>query len=131
MPKGFSWDDNPDLNITPLVDVMLVLMAILMITAPVIVFEEKITLPQGSNTHQVVQKEPLSIKIDANKTVYFDKERFGLKQFADELAFRSATLDKNQTVSLFADEKLSYKDVMHLLKIIKDVGFYKVSLATQ
>jgi len=46
----YTWDDNPDLNITPLVDVMLVLMAILMVTAPTITYQEKIALPQGSKS---------------------------------------------------------------------------------
>ena len=48
MSREFSWDDSPDLNITPLMDVMLVLMAILMVTAPTLTFQEQITLPQGS-----------------------------------------------------------------------------------
>lgn len=41
-------DEKPELNITPLVDIMLVLLAILMVTAPSITYEEKINLPQGS-----------------------------------------------------------------------------------
>ncbi|MBU4110052.1 biopolymer transporter ExbD, partial [bacterium] len=44
----YNWDDSPELNITPLVDVMLVLLAILMVIAPNIVYEENIKLPQGS-----------------------------------------------------------------------------------
>lgn len=47
-----DFNQKPDLNITPLVDVMLVLLAILMVTAPVIEFEEPINLPKGSRTQQ-------------------------------------------------------------------------------
>ena len=60
----FSWDDSPDLNITPLVDVMLVLMAILMVTAPTITFQEQITLPEGSKTQHVVKPKTLTIRMD-------------------------------------------------------------------
>lgn len=47
-------DEKPELNITPLVDIMLVLLAILMVTAPSITYEEKINLPQGSQNPQVL-----------------------------------------------------------------------------
>ena len=44
----FDWEEKPELNITPMVDIMLVLLAILMVIAPNIVFEERVMLPQGS-----------------------------------------------------------------------------------
>ncbi|MDE7448045.1 MAG: biopolymer transporter ExbD, partial [Helicobacter sp.] len=53
MSSHFNWDENPDLNITPLVDIMLVLLAILMVTAPVVVYQEEITLPRGSKSSKV------------------------------------------------------------------------------
>ena len=62
----FSWDDNPDLNITPLVDVMLVLMAILMVTAPTITYQEQIDLPQGSKTIHTTKAKSLTIRMDKN-----------------------------------------------------------------
>ena len=49
----YDFNQKPDLNITPLVDVMLVLLAILMVTAPVINYEESINLPKGSKSKQV------------------------------------------------------------------------------
>lgn len=63
----FHWDENPDLNITPLVDIMLVLMAILMVTAPVMEYEENINLPQGSAQKATHKIADLSIRIDAKK----------------------------------------------------------------
>ena len=66
----FTWDDDPDLNITPLVDVMLVLMAILMITAPTITFQEQLTLPEGSKTVTVSKPKTLTIRMDKHKKIY-------------------------------------------------------------
>ena len=54
----FDFNQKPDLNITPLVDIMLVLLAILMVTAPVIEFEEPINLPTGSKSQQSQDKKP-------------------------------------------------------------------------
>ena len=60
----YDWDSKPELNITPLVDVMLVLLAILMVIAPNIVYEESIKLPQGSISKQLSKIPPVHITID-------------------------------------------------------------------
>jgi len=126
----FSWDDNPDLNITPLVDVMLVLMAILMITAPTITFQEQIDLPQGSKTVKVNKPKTLTIRMDKKQKIYLNNDVYGLDTFADDFVNKSAKIDKNTEVYIRADEQLKYKDVMYLLKSVKAAGFDKVSLIT-
>ena len=126
----FSWDDNPDLNITPLVDVMLVLMAILMITAPTITYQEQIDLPEGSKTVKVVKPKTLTIRMDKNRKIYLNKETYTLATFADDFVNQSSKLDKSSEVYIRADERLTYKDVMYLLKTVKAAGFRKVSLIT-
>jgi len=126
----FSWDDSPDLNITPLVDVMLVLMAILMITAPTITFQEQITLPQGSKTVKVTKTKTLTIRMDKNQKIYLNKDTYALDTFADDFVNQSAKFDKDSEVYIRADEQLKYKDVMYLLKSVKAAGFDKVSLIT-
>jgi len=126
----FSWDDDPDLNITPLVDVMLVLMAILMVTAPTITFQEQITLPQGSKTVKVEKPKTLTIRMDKDQKIYLGKDTYALDTFADDFVNQSAKFDKNAEVYIRADEALTYKDVMYLLKSVKAAGFEKVSLIT-
>ena len=126
----FSWDDSPDLNITPLVDVMLVLMAILMITAPTITFQEQIDLPQGSKTVKVTKPKTLTIRMDKNQKIYLNKDTYALDTFADDFVNQSVKFDKNSEVYIRADEQLKYKDVMYLLKSVKAAGFEKVSLIT-
>ena len=126
----FSWDDSPDLNITPLVDVMLVLMAILMITAPTINFQEQIDLPHGSKTVKVTKPKTLTIRMDKNQKIYLNKDIYTLNTFADDFVNQSVKFDKNSEVYIRADEQLRYKDVMYLLKSIKAAGFVKVSLIT-
>jgi biopolymer transport protein ExbD len=127
----FHWDEDPDLNITPLVDVMLVLMAILMVTAPTITFQEQITLPQGSKTVQVEKPKTFTIRMDKDQKIYLNNDTYKLDTFADDFVNQSAKLDKNSEVYIRADERLSYKDVMYLLKTVKAAGFEKVSLITQ
>ena len=126
----FSWDDDPDLNITPLVDVMLVLMAILMITAPTITFQEQLTLPEGSKTVKVTKPKTLTIRMDKHKKIYLNKDTYTLDTFADDFVNQSVKFDKDSEVYIRADEALTYKNVMYLLKSVKAAGFEKVSLIT-
>jgi len=126
----FHWDENPDLNITPLVDIMLVLMAILMVTAPVMEYEENINLPQGSAQKATHKIADLSIRIDAQKNIYIKNEKFNFKTFADDFLLQSEKYPKDTVVYIKADKDLKYDDVMHILKVIKDSGFSKVSLVT-
>jgi len=127
----FSWDDDPDLNITPLVDVMLVLMSILMITAPTINFEEQITLPKGSKSKSVEKPKTLTIRMDKDRIIYLNKDKYNLDNFADSFVLKAKDLNLESDVFIRADEKLQYEDVIYLLKSVKQVGFTKVSLITQ
>jgi len=127
----FHWDDDPDLNITPLVDVMLVLMAILMITAPTINYEEQITLPQGTRSKAALNHPSLTIRMDKNKVIYLGKETFTLRNFPDSFMLKARNFDAKSDVFIRADKDLDYGSVMQLLKSVKAVGFARASLITE
>ena len=126
----FDWDEKPELNITPLVDVMLVLLAILMVATPAIVYQEDINLPQGSKTKTYKKTKSINIKINAKKEIFVGKKRFSYKNFADSFILYANSLQKSIPVYISADKSLSYGDVMYILKTIKEAGFSKVSLVT-
>lgn len=126
----YDWEDKPELNITPLVDVMLVLLAILMVIAPNIIFEENIKLPQGSITKQLAKIPPVHITIDEKGTLKVNKELFLLNAFADNFPLYARKLDKKATVLISADKSLDYGVVMSVLAAVKQAGFSEVSLAT-
>ncbi len=126
----FDWDEKPELNITPLVDVMLVLLAILMVATPAIVYQEDINLPQGSKTKTYKKQKNIDIKITAQRIVYIGKRKFDFKNFADSFILYAQNIDRGTPVYISADRALSYGDVMYILKTIKEAGFSKVSLIT-
>ena len=126
----YDWDEKPDLNITPLTDIMLVLMAILMVTAPTIIYEENITLPQGSRTKTFQKVKSIELSMDRNGVIRFMKEKVNRLAFPDKFLLKTRSIDKNVPVYIRADESLRYKDVMYLLKTVKEAGFHKVSLVT-
>jgi biopolymer transport protein ExbD len=127
----YGWDDNPDLNITPFVDVMLVLMAILMVTAPTITYQEQITLPQGTKSKKVDKRATLTIRMDRDGVIYLDRDRYTLKNFANNFILSASKYDADSDVYIRADESLPYRDVMYLLRLLKKTGFSRVSLLTE
>jgi len=127
----YEWDEAPDLNITPLIDVMLVLMAIFMITIPVMQYEEKINLPDGSQKAAVSDTKSISIRIDKELTVYYKESTFTLDTFPDAFRLKAEDIDKKQVIFINADKEIAYEKVIFLLKVVKQSGFTKVSLLTQ
>jgi biopolymer transport protein ExbD len=127
---AIDWDEKPELNITPLVDIMLVLLAILMVTTPTLIFEENITLPDGSQSAQMSKIPTLEIRIDKAKNVYIGKDKFELKSFPDNMILLSNKYSKETTIYIRADRTLLYDDVMYVMKAVKSAGFLKVALET-
>ena len=125
-----NWDETPDLNITPLVDIMLVLLAILMVTTPALVYEEKINLPDGSKSNSVSKLPELEIRIDSKRTVYIKKDQFKLSEFPDNFVLIGQKYSSEIPVYIKADKELRYEDVMYVLKSVKEAGFHKVALET-
>lgn len=127
----FSWEETPELNITPLVDIMLVLLAILMVTAPTIVYEETIALPKGSKTKQYEQQDAkIEIRVDAQRVIHLKNSSFSFNEFPDNFLLFSKEYDKNTAVYIRADKNLKYEDVIFILKVVKESGFIKASLVT-
>ena len=127
----YQWDEAPDLNITPLIDVMLVLMAIFMITIPVMHYEEKINLPDGSQKSSVSDSKALSIRITKDLTIHYKTDTYTLDSFPDAFRLQTGDIDKSQVVFVNADKEIAYEHVILLLKVAKQSGFKKVSLLTQ
>jgi len=127
----YEWDEAPDLNITPLIDVMLVLMAIFMITIPVMHYEEKINLPDGSQKAAVSDAKALTIRITKDLTVHYKEDTYTLDTFPDAFRLKTGDIDKEQVVFINADKEIAYEHVVYLLKVVKQSNFKKVSLLTQ
>lgn len=112
-------------------DVMLVLMAVLMIVAPTMTYQEQIKLPIGTKSLKHKNQKQLTIRIDKDKKVYIDKDIFTLESVGNKFAYKSKFYNKTDTVSIRADERLPYGDIMLLLRAIKSFGFQNVSLITE
>lgn len=126
----YDWEEKPELNITPLVDVMLVLLAILMVISPNIVYEELIRLPKGSAQKEVTQKEKIEISLSSDKKITLNGKLYPYETFNDDFVLFSTSLPKDSPVRISADGRLSYNDVMYVLTAVKRAGFQEISLPT-
>ncbi|TKX30824.1 ExbD/TolR family protein [Campylobacter estrildidarum] len=125
-------EQKPELNITPLVDIMLVLLAILMVTAPSITYEEKINLPQGSQkSTSAPTVKSLIVSINSKKEIFLNQEKYDFVSFADNLAQKKSQFNTEEPVFIRADKSLKYDDVIYVLRNIKNLGFSKVALQTE
>ena len=68
--------------------------------------------------------------MDKDKKIYLNKDTYTLNTFADDFVNQSVKFNKDSEVYIRADEALTYKNVMYLLKSVKAAGFEKVSLIT-
>jgi biopolymer transport protein ExbD len=126
-----DWEDKPEINITPLVDVMLVLVAILMLTMPMLVFEERIALPKGSKQTPIGDSASIAIRIDKSKEIWVGKQKFEYDSFPDSfLLYSNQYPDRNHKILIAADGGVDYKDVVYILKSVKAARFTQIALVT-
>jgi biopolymer transport protein ExbD len=125
-----DWEEKPELNITPLVDVMLVLLAVLMVITPNIVYEELIKLPKGSAQIEVKEKKEIEIVITNTKKITVNKEPFVLETFDDNFNLFAHKFPSDTVVRISADHRLEYGEVMLVMSAVKKSGLANISLAT-
>lgn len=120
-----------EINITPMVDVMLVLLVVFIITAPLMTNSITVNLPKTEATPQVQEPEkPVILSIDAEGLVYLDKEEVPLQFIEEELTTRKS-VNPDIRLSLNADEAVSYGIVAKVMVSIERAGIDKLSVMTQ
>jgi biopolymer transport protein ExbD len=116
-----------DINVTPFIDVMLVLLIIFMVAAPLATVDVPVDLP--SSTAQPQQRPPkpvyLTLKNDGSLTIGDDT--VAASALPDALASATGG-DKEQRIFLRADKLVAYGEVMQLMNVLRDAGYLKIAL---
>lgn len=116
-----------DINVTPLVDVMLVLLIIFMVTAPFMIETIGVTLPQGEGAQSEGQTTPLTISIDSAGKIVIAGQTFTqeeLKQFLSE----SPRVKSGEGIYLEADKAISHGMVTTVMSIAHSAGANKINI---
>lgn len=119
-----------EINVTPLVDVMLVLLIIFMITAPLMMVKLPIELPRTNAEAMGKPKQPLIVSLDAKGQYYLAGQPVPVASLLSQL-HTLATQDPDQVVYVRADKSIAYGQVMLLLGEVGQAGFYKISLISK
>jgi len=118
-----------EINVTPLVDVMLVLLIIFMVTAPLLVTGVPVNLPDSQAKALEQDDQPVSLSIDANGGIFIDEAQVDEAELAEQLAALGARPEPPQ-INLRADTTLSYGQVMRVMGELNRAGLNRVSMVT-
>ena len=119
-----------EINVTPMVDVMLVLLIIFMVTAPLLTVGVQVDLPKTKASVIPGQDEPLTITVDGEGRIYLQETELDLEVLAPRLI---AITSNNPDVRIFLrfDKTIRYGRVMEVMGTVNGAGFTKIALITE
>ena len=133
-PSGEAGEDRyvplAEINVTPMVDVMLVLLVIFMVTAPLLTVSVPLDLPKSQVTTLSESKKPVVISLDREGEMFIGNDRIAPEDLEQRLA-GLASEDASRIVYIRGDRTISYAQLMEALGIVNRAGFSKVSLVAE
>ena len=119
-----------EINVTPFVDVMLVLLIVFMVTAPLLTVGIPVDLPKVKTASALTdQKDPIEITVKFDGTLYLGESEVEVENLIPRLI---AITDQNTEARIYirGDRVVSYGRIMEIMSLINSVGYVKVALVT-
>lgn len=115
------------INVTPFIDVILVLLIIFMVAAPLATVSVPIDLPSSNSTRKKKPDKPFYLSVKSDLSLRINEEaKITLSQLPKALSVHLK--DKNQPIFLRGDKALSYDDLMKIINVLSKAGYAKVAL---
>lgn len=122
--------ESADINVTPLVDVMLVLLIVFMITMPVLTHSIPLNLPTVANANQTEPEKPLRLSIDAEGVYHLEDKTMSLSEL--QLSLKNHIQQNPEMVlAIAADKDVAYDSVAQALAAARDAGLTKVGFVAE
>lgn len=121
--------DNAEINMIPLIDVMLVLLVIFIITAPLMTHAVKVDLPQASSQPNEVKPETINLSIKADGSVYWNAEPMDQTAWRAQMDLAAAQTPQPE-IHIRADGELAYKNVAQIMADAARAGLTKLGFVT-
>jgi biopolymer transport protein TolR len=119
-----------EINVTPMVDVMLVLLVVFMVSAPLMTVGVPVDLPKTDASQMVGQDEPLVVSVNDKGEVFLQETKITLEQLVPRLV--AITQNKKDTrIFVRGDKAIAYGQVMEVMGTVNLAGFTRVALLTQ
>jgi biopolymer transport protein TolR len=119
-----------EINVTPFVDVMLVLLIIFMVTAPLLTAGIKINLPESASVLKNEKNDPVTVSMNSKGEIYIQKKKISPDDLIKRLIALKAQ-NKDLKIYIKGDKNLNYGKIMDLMSFINKSGFKKVALVTK
>ena len=118
-----------EINVTPFVDVMLVLLIVFMVTAPLLTVGVPVDLPKVKASALTDQKDPIEITIKLDGTLYLGESKVEVENLIPRL---NAITDQNTEARIYVrgDRVVAYGRIMEIMSLINSAGYIKVALVT-
>jgi biopolymer transport protein TolR len=130
MGGGSGKGPKNSINVTPLIDVVLVLLIIFMVVTPMLQRGKDVKLPQAEKIDEEKKDtDPLIVSVTIDKKVYIEADESSEDKFGDEL--KKALGDQNKKILLKGDERLTYGDVRRIMNKMRDAGAKNVSVGVE
>ena len=125
----FNIEQNSEINVTPFVDVMLVLLIIFMVAAPLATVSVQVKLPPATTKPSPNPPKPIYISIQANGDTYIGDNPTDLASIGSDLRKQIGKRDPTkERIFIRGDEEMEYKNFMGVMNALQDNGFYSVAL---
>jgi biopolymer transport protein TolR len=121
-----------DINVTPMVDVMLVLLIIFMVSAPLLTVGVPLDLPQSQATTLDQDKEPLTVSVNDKGQVFLQDSEIDIKELIPKLkAVAEARCGTEARVYVRGDKRVDYGTMMKVMGQLNSAGFHRVALVSE
>ena len=130
MSRRHSFKSDANMSLTPLIDIMTTLLAVFMVTTPMMTTGIDIELPRAGTSAMTGNNHAIQISVDAKGNYYLLEQKLS----RDEVVKRAIAMrgeNPDLTITLSGDTHADYGAVMSMMGKLKDVGFQRVGLRTQ
>ncbi len=128
-PQGRTATSLSEINVTPLVDVMLVLLVIFMVTAPILQTGIDVQLPETRNVTEVNPRQNIVISISKEGLIYYGSEAINFSTIGDRL--KKDAQGPDDTIYMRADKDVKWNSIVSVIDVIRGAGYSKIALVTK
>ncbi len=128
--NGSTQSALSDINITPLVDVVLVLLVIFMITAPVLQSGIEVAVPKTKTVKQITEQRTV-VTIDSEQRVYLDDKSVNVNDLPAMLQQKNGANPANRVIYVRADQRVPFGAFASVMDAVKQAGITNISIVTQ
>jgi biopolymer transport protein TolR len=129
-PQSDNDSAMSEINVTPLVDVMLVLVIILLVTAPLLTQSVHVKLPKTAETAANIEDQPLQLGIDDKGAITLNKQAIENLAVLEKALKNELAKNKEVALHLYADQAVVYKKVAEVMATAQHAGLAKIAFVT-